>query len=40
MFAESVGLAVEADDDGSVQESVEHGGGDGGGRLTGGHGPK
>jgi hypothetical protein len=31
VVAEVVGVAVEVDHDGSVQEAVEHGGGDGGG---------
>ena len=30
VVAEAVGLAVEVEDDGSVQQAVEHGGGDGG----------
>ena len=31
VVAEAVGVAVEVEHDGAVQESVEHGGGDGGG---------
>ncbi len=30
VVAESVGVAVEVEDDGAVEEAVEHGGGDGG----------
>jgi len=30
VFAEAVGVAVEVEDDGSVEEAVEEGGGDGG----------
>ena len=30
VVAEAVGVAVEVEDDGSVEEAVEHGGGDGG----------
>jgi hypothetical protein len=30
VVAEAVGVAVEVEDDGAVEEAVEHGGGDGG----------